>query len=435
MTEPKPLRIKEFRASNFKRLKVVDIRPDGSLVQITGKNGNGKTSVLDGIWVALAGISAAPPVLIRKGQEKASLRLDMGEIIVTRTFTAKESGGYTNTVKVESDQGAKFTSPQAVLDALVGQLSFDPLAFTRMKPKEQFEALKVLVPGIDFADIAKRRKDAFEARTGKKGRLDDLRAQAEGITLPPGKLPVAVDVATLEAQLAKAGDHNTLVERRKAGRTDMERRIKETESTIADLEEHLADAKGRLETMTSQLAKAEPLPEPIDTAKVQADLQTARTTNLVVARVAQRAELEKQATTTEAEVEGLTATIKACDDERTAAVTKAKMPVEGLGFGDDEVLLNGVPLEQASDAEQLRASIAIAGAMNPRLRVIRVRDGSLLDDDGLKLLEQYAQDHDLQIWLERVDSSGTIGFVLEDGQLKGDALIVDEPAEDEGELV
>lgn len=425
MTDKAPMRIKEFRASNYAGLKVVDIRPDGSLVQITGKNGQGKTSVLNGIWVALAGLSVAPPVLIRKGQEKCTLRLDMGALIVTRSFTAKEGGGYTHNVKVESDEGAKFTSPQAVLDALIGELSFDPLAFIHMKPKDQFEALKALVPGIDFADIALRRKTAFELRTTKKGRADDLRAQANGIALPAGKIPAHVDVVPLEKQLGDAAGHNTLVERREAQRRDMKERRGTALAEIERLQKVVAD-------IDDLFAKADPIPELIDTAQVQAALQIARAGNIAAAFAARRRELEVAAGAAEAEVETLTATIKACDVERATAVTQAKMPIDGMGFGDDEVLLNGLPISQANDALQLRTSIAIAGAMNPRLRVIRVRNGSLLDEDGMKLLETYANEHDLQIWVEKVDSSGTIGFVLENGQLKGDEPIIDdEPADEE----
>jgi hypothetical protein len=80
--------------------------------------------------------------------------------------------------------------------------------------------------------------------------------------------------------------------------------------------------------------------------------------------------------------------------------------------------LNGHPFVQASDAEQLRASIAIAISMNPQIRVIRVRDGSLLDEDSIKLVAELAEANDCQVWLERVDSSGKIGFVLEDGHVK-----------------
>jgi len=96
------------------------------------------------------------------------------------------------------------------------------------------------------------------------------------------------------------------------------------------------------------------------------------------------------------------------------------MPVDGLGFGDGIVTLNDLPFEQASDAERLRVSIAIAMATNPKLRVIRIRDGSLLDEDSMKMIAEMAKDGDFQYWIERVDSTGTVGIVLEDGEVKAD---------------
>ena len=60
----------------------------------------------------------------------------------------------------------------------------------------------------------------------------------------------------------------------------------------------------------------------------------------------------------------------------------------------------------------------MAMAMNPTLRIIRVRDGSLLDEDAMKLLAEMAAKNDSQIWIERVDSSGRVGVVLEDGRIK-----------------
>ena len=49
------MNIVKLRAENIKRIVAVEIEPDGALVQITGRNGAGKSSVLDAIWWALAG--------------------------------------------------------------------------------------------------------------------------------------------------------------------------------------------------------------------------------------------------------------------------------------------------------------------------------------------------------------------------------------------
>ncbi len=48
------MQIISLQAENIKRLTAVEIKPDGALVQITGRNGAGKSSVLDAIWWALS---------------------------------------------------------------------------------------------------------------------------------------------------------------------------------------------------------------------------------------------------------------------------------------------------------------------------------------------------------------------------------------------
>lgn len=125
------MKIISLQAENVKRLTAVSITPDGNLVQITGRNGQGKTSVLDAIWWALEGAANIQAEPIRKGADEARIRLDLGEYVVTRTFTRKDGGGFTTGIAVESADGARFPSPQKMLDKLLGSLSFDPLDVAR----------------------------------------------------------------------------------------------------------------------------------------------------------------------------------------------------------------------------------------------------------------------------------------------------------------
>jgi hypothetical protein len=94
------------------------------------------------------------------------------------------------------------------------------------------------------------------------------------------------------------------------------------------------------------------------------------------------------------------------------------MPVEGLAFGDGDVLWRGIPLDQASTAEQIRVSLAVGMAMNPGLRVILIRQGSLLDDASVEIVRSWAEENDFQVWMERVDTSGKIGIVMEAGRAR-----------------
>jgi len=47
--------------------------------------------------------------------------------------------------------------------------------------------------------------------------------------------------------------------------------------------------------------------------------------------------------------------------------------------------------------------------------VVRIRDGSLLDADSLRLVAEMAEQTDCQVWIERVADERKVGFVIEDG--------------------
>ena len=66
----------------------------------------------------------------------------------------------------------------------------------------------------------------------------------------------------------------------------------------------------------------------------------------------------------------------------------------------------------------LRVSTAVGMASNPRLRVLRIMDGSLLDEDSMKLLAEMAEAEDFQLWVEVVGDGG-VGIVMENGTIRG----------------
>ena len=166
------MQIVNLRAENFKRLVAVEITPRGNVVQITGKNGAGKSSVLDSIQAALAGKDAMPAVPVHTGSKKAVITIDLGEYKVTRTMTP-DGGG---TLTVASKDGAKYPSPQAMLDKITGKLCFDPVAFARQRPEDQAQTLRKLV-GLDFAELEKARAAAYTERTVVNRDVKALEAQ------------------------------------------------------------------------------------------------------------------------------------------------------------------------------------------------------------------------------------------------------------------
>lgn len=426
------MRIISLEAENFKRLRAVRIEPASNLVEVTGDNGEGKSSTLDAIWAALGGAAAEPVKPIHTGQDKAEVRLVLGEdgqprYKITKRFTPREDGSISTTLTVEGTDG-KIARAQTLLSSWLGDFSFDPLALLQMKDEDQIATLRRFVPGFDFAAADKANKDAYDQRRDINRDAKALRAQAEAIQLPE-KAPARVDTETLEAELAKAAEHNASVTQRQ-GRRDA------TKAEVARLDQEIARLTKQRATLQDQLDTAEPLPVLIEVDEVQTKLVEGRAANRVADEVARRQDLEKRAKALEDQSAALTKAMLDRHDAMQKAVTAAKMPVKGLGFGDGFVTLNGEPFSQASKAEQIRTSMAIAASMNPRLRVARIADGSLLDRKSWAILHDYAEANDLQVWIETVTPHTSTAILIEDGGVAGVAVEDPQPpADDIGDVL
>lgn len=469
------MKIVRLTAENVKKIRVVEITPSGAVVQITGRNGSGKSSVLDAIWWALSGTKHIQSMPIRKGATSARVTLDMGEIVVTRRFTEKDS-----TLTVENAEGARYRSPQRMLDDLIGALSFDPLAFSRMEPKEQFEELKRLVPlEIDVDQLDGLNRADFADRTEVNRQAKAARAQADGIVVPADLPPAPVDAKALMDRMTGAVEANALIERRKGMREKAAANIADARAaaqqaedglaeTIAEIErvanervadyqrqidalnermnqavakasidvaaarkktaELAADLRAQADATQAKLDAAEPLGVPVDVAALRDELDRAAAANAGIERRARKLAFVADAERLEKQSADLTETMAARTKAKEAAIAAAKMPVDGLAFGEGVILYNGIPFDQASSAEQLRVSTAIAMAGNPKLRVLRIKEGSLLDEDGLDLIRAMAEGGDYQVWIEQVDTSGRVGIVMEDGSVVPPPAATAQPA-------
>jgi hypothetical protein len=118
--------------------------------------------------------------------------------------------------------------------------------------------------------------------------------------------------------------------------------------------------------------------------------------------------------------ERLTSEMEAFRVKRREAVAAVKFPVPGLAVTETgAVEFDGVPFDQASQAQQIRTSVGIGLASNPALKVLLIREGSLLDSDGLALVADMAQEHNAQIWVERVGDGDASAVIIEDGHVRG----------------
>lgn len=423
------MKIISFKAENIKKLKVVEITPSGNIVRITGKNEAGKSSVLDAIEMALVGKKAAGRGVLRKTTEKGRVKLDLGDFTITRSFTDGN-----NYLKVETKDGFERKSPQKFLDDIVGAVSFDPMNFINADAKTQRQVLLDFT-GVELDKIDAQRKDLYDSRTIEARYHKDAVARLKGMTRhedAPEKPIVISDLIkeldTIKRYNSRKDDLEGHLVNLESDENTISGEILEAESRISELKESLEDFEGELESKTALLeGNAEKLKKAktaVDNFKTKPEKPTrdqitnAEAINEMVRDNERHGETEKGVSVHKGKVETLTRAIDEIDRKKTETVEKSKLPIKGLSFSEDAVLYKGVELEEIADSEKIRVGLAISMALNPKLKVLRISNGSLLDSKSWKEIEAIVKKNDYQVWVEQVDETGKVGFYLEDGSLK-----------------
>lgn len=446
------MKVTKLEVSNFKRISVVEIEPKGGAVVIAGRNAQGKSSVLDAIDALLRGGKAFPAIPVRAGEKRASLRCELDDgIVIERGIT----GAGATTLKITTADGMSPQSPQAWLDRKLSAATCDPLAFLRMKPQDQAAELRRLV-GADTTAIDEERAAVYAQRTMDGRQLHSAEGALSGVPSVPQDTPdESVSAFAIAAELDAArgaedkrdvllGDAQDL-DRDAAGeesgialttasaqseaeelrneaarlRGEADRLEKEAENTLAQAKRTVTvlaeDAmKGRAKAELRRMEAAGIIIP--DMAAIRARLAAVDTINRNVREKQRFRETGAQVSAWSAKVAAGTKALEALDQRRAAILRDAAWPLPGLGIDDaGRVAYGGVPIEQASQAEQIRIGLALALAGKPEIRVALIREGSHLDEDGLAALGKAAEEADAQVWIERVGSLDAGAVVIEDG--------------------
>ena len=245
---------------------------------------------------------------------------------------------------------------------------------TYAKQKDITELMKEQAENAQLIEKAKTVRSALEQR---KKQLEEI----------PERL------AEVKATYEKA-----IEEAKKA----IERTEKLYKEAIAQIESEKADYEARKANAEKWLANYEENnPEKLDTAE---QLRKAEEHNKMAAKVADYLSKKKQADDKKAEAEKMDSEIAELSAEREKLISSAKLPISGLSFSDDGLVLNDVPFVagKVSDSQIMEVAAKLIIASNPTVKVFRIARGESLGEKRLQAIIDIAKKNGFQGFIEEV---------------------------------
>lgn len=404
-----------FSVENFKGVREISLSPSGSLVVIAGGNGAGKSSFIDA-FVELFDPKGTrlTPKPIRDGEDEARAEFtdtDLGVRIV-RTWKKQDAGR----LEVFALDGAKYSKPADVVASLTGGLIFDPVAFLNLDERKQRDALLAKVNLPFDVDALAREKAGAEERRLEAGR-DVRRLQGALASMPnPLDAPAEeVSGAAVLAEIEAAQDLQRHRERVMSELDDAAEDVASLTARIAKLTEELEEASAQVKTLTEA---RDALPAPVDIEPLREKLAAVDETNAAVRARREYAKVADECAAAETAQAAANRDLDAIEKRKRDGLAAATFPVDGLSVDENGVTFDGVPFTQVNSAMRRRVAFAIATAGDPKLRLVIVKDGDLLDADSLAAIRELADERGYTALVERDrDESRQIGFTIEDGAL------------------
>jgi predicted ATP-dependent endonuclease of OLD family len=430
------MKIAKLTIHNFLKLKDVEINPSHTNV-IVGKNKQGKTSILKAIRTAFDGKADASS--IRIGETKAEITVELDELTIRRSIT--EKGNY---LDISNAEGMKMPAPQKYLDGILGTFSFNPIEFFDKKPVERkkylLNAIKLTINqeqlaeytgepliGLDYENthaleiVELARKYYYDKRTvanaevtKKKKVLEELTAQIPA-DFKPGDVSEE-QIAAFRAAIQKDKEEAIRLEAHQT-------RIRSLRNQEGDIEGQILNLQQKLKAIQQEIVEALDVkfdvsdPVAIEAAEsALASLESKRELVYTVKRADEvRSELDiavQEATKLDDVVKRLSKEIP--DD----LIAKANLPIEGLVIDGDEILINGVSVDNMSTSEQLRLGLQVVRALNGQFKVICVDGIEALDKESFEFFLKEIENDDYQYFVTRVEGDSEHSIVVEDGEVK-----------------
>lgn len=406
------IKINKLEIENVKRVKATRFEPEkNGLTVIGGKNGQGKTSVLDAITWALGGDRYRPT----QAQREGSVLPPYIHVVLSNGLVVERKGKNSD-LKVIDPNGRK--GGQQLLNEFVEELALNLPRFMQASGREKADTLlRIIGVGDRLHELEQQERELYANRHAIGQIADQKKKYAQEIAYYPDapKEPVSATELILRQQeiLARNGENQ-----RKRMR-------------LRQLEDEAADVQRKLDAL---LARQQALLADLDIARRSAaDLADESTAELEqsIANIEQinrkvRANLDKDKAETDAlayqnRYAELTEQLESVRKARIGLLQNADLPLPGLSVEDGELLYQGKAWDCMSGADQLRVATAIVRRLNPKCGFVLLDKLEQMDLDTLREFGAWLEQEGLQAIATRVSTGGECSIIIEDGYIAGES--------------
>lgn len=412
------IKINKLEIENVKRVKAVSLEPtQNGLTVIGGRNGQGKTSILDSIAWALGGNKYKPSQPHREG----SVLPPNLQISLSNGLEIKRDGKNSD-LKVIDPSGQK--AGQKLLDSFVEEFALNLPKFMESSNADKARTLlQIIGVGDKLAEFEKKEQELYNERLVIGRVADQKKKFAAEMTYfqeaPKDLISVSELIQEQQAILAKNAEN----ERLRGQRDSLKQRQVQLDSEIARLIEEKAKVDQQLE-----IAEKDALDlHDESTEQLEYSISNTEEINRKV-----RANLDKDKAEQDAQIEkekydNLSAQIDRIRLDKNQLLEDADLPLPGLSVAEGELLYKGQRWDNMSGAEQLKVSTAIVRKLNPECGFILIDKLEQMDLDTLKEFGQWLEQEQLQAIATRVSTGDECSIIISDGygEETGQAAVIE----------
>ncbi|ACL77599.1 AAA family ATPase [Ruminiclostridium cellulolyticum] len=407
------IKINKLEIENVKRVKAVKIEPNSNgLTIVGGKNGQGKTSVIDSIAWALGGEKFRPSSATREGSViPPTLHIVLSNGLVV------ERKGKNSDLKVTDPTGQK--AGQQLLNEFVEQLALDLPRFVQAGSREKAEILlKIIGVGDKLTELDKQEKELYNRRL-TIGQIADQKAkfakEQPYYKDAPKELVSASELIRQQQEiLTRNGENNKKRQNLKFIQDQRQRLIEQENELIA----RLAEVRQKLELNSKDLEIAEKSALDLydeSTAELEQNIANIEQINRKVRANLDKDKAEEDALQYKNQYNALSTQIENIRRSKIDLLKNANLPLPGLSVVDGELTYNDKKWDCMSGSEQLKVSTAIVRKLNPKCGFVLMDKLEQMDLDTLKEFGQWLEQEGLQVIATRVSTGEECSIIIEDG--------------------